>query len=279
MGILAFIGLGLYNLRDLSLGALSFLKEADHVFLESYTSAVPNLSIEELRKITGKEIKCINRKVLESEGGELLLRLAKKGKVALLTPGNPFVATTHIALRLEALKRGIKVVDYPAPSVIDAIVTSTGLQVYKFGRTVTLTYPEAKYGYFPQTPYYVIKENLSRGLHTLLLLDIRAEEGRYMTASEGAKLLLELEERIGEGLIDEETLAVAVARATAPDQRLLAAPLAQIIDTDFGPPPHSLVIPGRLHPMEVEALVVLCNADREVVEGWRQKLERRLRSI
>ena len=62
------------------------------------------------------------------------------------------------------------------------------MQFYKFGRTTTLVYPENDY--FPESPYDVLVENKTRGLHTLVLLDIHAQENRYMTANEGIQLLL-----------------------------------------------------------------------------------------
>jgi diphthamide biosynthesis methyltransferase len=36
---------------------------------------------------------------------------------------------------------------------------------------------------------------------------------------------------------------------------------------DWGGPPHCIVLPGRLHFMEVEALEILCGARREILEG------------
>jgi len=35
---------------------------------------------------------------------------------------------------------------------------------------------------------------------------------------------------------------------------------------DFGDPPHAIIVPGRLHFMEAEALLLFAGADKELVE-------------
>jgi len=39
-----------------------------------------------------------------------------------------------------------------------------------------------------------------------------------------------------------------------------------VINYDFGAPPHTLIVPGKLHFMEVEALITLADAPQEVME-------------
>jgi diphthine synthase len=171
-------------------------------------------------------------------------------------PGDPFIATTHIALRLEARKRGIRTRIVHGSSVISAIIGLSGLQNYKFGKTVTIPFPENS----SETPYKVIGQNKSLGLHTLCLLDIKADEGRFLRINEALRLLLEIEARTNLGFVREDSLVVGVARAGSEEPFLKADCVKQILGYDFGEPPQSLIFPGDLHFTEVEALVAFAGA-------------------
>jgi diphthine synthase len=130
-----------------------------------------------------------------------------------------------------------------------------GLQHYKFGRTTTIPFPQE--GYSPTSPYEVISENLSRGLHTLVLLDIDAENSRYMTANEGMHSLMDMERRVGRGTVTAGTLVCVIARAGSDDCLVQAGRLGELISENFGPTLHTLVVPGKLHFMEEESLEAL----------------------
>ena len=259
VGSLTFIGLGLHDEEGMTLRGLAAARKADAVFLELYTSLMPGLSLSRLEELVGKPLRLVDRKVLEDLDAEPLMEEALSGRdVALLVPGDPMVATTHVAVRLRAEELGIRTRVIHAPSIISAVVGLTGLQAYKFGRTTTITYREA--GLLSEAPYRAIAENSARGLHTLCLLDVRVEEGRFMTIREGLELLLELEEEKGEGLLGPDGLAVGIARAGSEEPVVRAGTIEQLLEQDFGPPPHALVIPGELHFLEAEALRVLAGA-------------------
>jgi len=277
-GVLAFVGLGLAP-EDIPIRALKFLKNCDEIYLENYTSLIPGLTAQNVSSLIGKDVTPVSRRDLEEENGDKLIKAAMEGKVvALLVPGDPFVATTHVAIRLRAEKLGVRTVVYNAPSILTAVIGATGLQPYKFGRIVTIVYPEEKYGFFPKTPYEVLRDNLARGLHTLFLLDLKLEQGLAMTVGEAARLLLEMEQRIGEGVLNDNTLGVGLARIGTSNARVLAATLSELASVDLGPPPHSLVIPGKLHPLEAEALIILCGAQEEVVRRWNLRFRKELES-
>ena len=140
-----------------------------------------------------------------------------------------------------------------------------GLQHYKFGRTTTLGYPEGDY--FPTSPYEVIRENLELGLHTLVLLDIQADRGRYMTAKEAIAILAQLEERVGKGVFHPQRLVCVVAHAGSMEPLVLANAFSALKGRKFGPPMHSIVIPGSLHFIEEEALIAFAHAPRDVIDA------------
>ena len=66
--------------------------------------------------------------------------------------------------------------------------------------------------------------------------------------------LLEVERCCGDGAYGPDTMCVGLARVGAEDQTIVAGPMRQLLHVDFGPPLHSLVIAGDLHPLEREML-------------------------
>jgi len=41
--------------------------------------------------------------------------------------------------------------------------------------------------------------------------------------------------------------------------------LGKLINYDFGEPPHTLIVPGKLHFIEAEALIVLAKAPESIL--------------
>lgn len=253
---LIFVGLGLNDEKGISLQGLEETRTADFVFIELYTSIMPEFSIEQLEKTTGKKITCVSRQNLEEENGEQILKAAMKGKVVFLVPGDPFVATTHVTLRLEAEKRCVKTRVIHGSSIYSALIGLSGLHNYKFGKTVTVPFPENT----SETPYKVIAQNKKLGLHTLCLLDLKVEEGRFLSVKEGILQLLETEKKRGERIVTSNTIIVGVARVGSANPVLKADEAEKLLNFDFGGPPQSLIVPGELHFMEADALIAFAAA-------------------
>lgn len=260
-GKLTFIGLGLYNEKDISLKGLEEIKKSDRVYAEFYTAKLFGTDVEKIEKTIRKKVEVLSRE--ETEKGDNILESAARENVVFLTCGDPLVATTHVDLRLRAIEQGIKTNVIHGSSIITAVPGLLGLQNYKFGRTTTLTYPEKDY--FPTSPYEVIRDNKEIGLHTLVLLDIQADKNRYMTANEGMKFLLKMEEKHGENIIREDSIVCVVARAGSSNPLVMANNVGSLLEVDFGPPLHTLVIPGRLHFIEVKALEILAQLPAQQV--------------
>ena len=252
--MLILAGLGLYDERDITLKTLEYARKADKIYAEFYTSLLTGTTLDKIEKVIGRKIILLTREDIEYRGDKLIEE-SKNKEVMLLTAGDPMVATTHVDLAIEAKKKGIDVIIINAPSIYSA-VGITGLQIYKFGRTASIVFPEPNY--FPETPYYVIRDNLKMGLHTLCLLDIQSDKNRFMSANEGLKILLELEGRKGENVLSENTKVVVLARVGSLKPKIVYGKIKDLIDYDFGPPLHSIIIPGKLHFMEEEALRYLC---------------------
>ena len=257
---LIFIGLGLYDETDISLKGLQEIKQCDKVFAEFYTSKLGHFDQKAFEKLIGKEIEVLSRE--ETEKGDKIINATEQNRVVFLTGGDPMIATTHVDLRLRAIKQGITTKIIHSSSISTAIPGILGLQNYKFGRTTTLAFGEKEY--FPTSPYTVIYNNKKMGLHTLVLLDIQAEKNRFMSANEGLELLLKMEDSLKKRLFTDDTIACVVARAGAPDPVVAANTINVLRKKDFGTPLHTVVIPGNLHFMEVEALELCAGLPPEV---------------
>lgn len=269
MGLLTFIGLGLNDERGLSLQGLDAAREADYVFAEFYTSLMPGLDVEKLERLIGKPIEVLERSDVEEYAEKRILQRVRGRKAAFLVPGDPMMATTHVDLRLRAERAGVKTKVISAASVFSGVCAVTGLQAYKFGRIVTL--PHVNGGKLLESPYDHIRVNLSVGLHTLVLLDIAAERGYYMTIREGLRYIQRVEDQRGELFLSDRGLMVGIARAGADNATVKVGVMSELFDYDFGGPPHSFVVLSKLHFMEAEALKVLAGADPELVESWVSK--------
>ncbi|HIQ39322.1 MAG TPA: diphthine synthase [Methanothermococcus okinawensis] len=252
--MLILAGLGLYDEKDMTLKTLEYTKRADKIYAEFYTAALTGTTLNKIEKVIGRKIILLSREDVECRSDKLIEESRNK-TVMFLTAGDPMVATTHVDLVIEAKKRGIDVRIINAPSIYSA-VGITGLQIYKFGRTASIVFPEPNY--FPETPYYVIRDNLRMGLHTLCLLDIQSDKNRFMSANEGLKILLEIEDRKRENVLNENTKVVVLARAGSLKPKIVYGKIKDLVNYDFGPPLHSIIIPGKLHFMEEEALKYLC---------------------
>ncbi len=262
MGELIFVGLGMSKPEDMSVRALTTLRNCDEVFAEFYTSKLIDSTSKELESFIGRKITVLKRSEVEEK--DIIVAAAKKKKVAFITAGDPMSATTHVDLRLRAIEAGVHTDLVHGVSIFVACAAAFGLQPYKFGRAVTIPFPEP--GFLPASPYDNIIDNFSRGLHTLILLDIKEEESRYMTAPMAMRWLLDAERRLGKGLITERSLFCAAARVGSTRQALFAGYPEEIASVDLGPPLHCMVMPGKLHFMEAQALVALANAPEDILK-------------
>ncbi|KAI5656161.1 hypothetical protein M9H77_24954 [Catharanthus roseus] len=267
--MLYIIGLGLGDEKDITLRGLEAVKKCQKVFIEAYTSLLSfGLStdgLSTLEKLYGKSITLADREMVEEKADDILLE-ARSSDVAFLVVGDPFGATTHsdLVVRAKSLEVDVRVVHNA--SVMNAIGVC-GLQLYRYGETVSI--PFFTDTWRPDSFYEKIQRNRKLGLHTLCLLDIRVKEPsleslcrgkkqyeppKYMTINTAIEQLLEVERTRGENAFSEETACVGFARLGSEDQMVVAGPMKQLLEVDFGPPLHCLVIVGNTHPVEEEML-------------------------
>lgn len=264
------IGIGLGDEKDITVRGLEIIKRCSSAYLEYYTSIL-QCPVEKLEAFYGKKLVLADRDLVET-GPDRILADAKTGDVAFLVAGDVLSATTHVDLFLRASRAGVKVRVVPNASILTAVGV-VGLELYKYGRTISIGFPEK--GWKVETFYDGVRDNLKAGLHTLCLLDIKVKEPsvenmkkgkdvalppRFMTVSQGIQALLDVETSRKEKVFIGDTLCVGCARLGCDDQFLVSGKASDLLKVDFGKPPHCLIVPGKLHFVE-----------EEMMELWRQK--------
>lgn len=246
--MLTFIGLGLCDEYDVSVRGLEAIRSADAVFLEVYTSVLTGTTIARLEEYYGKPITPLCREDVELHP-EPVLDAAATGNAVFLTAGDSMVATTHADIRIRAAERGIPTRIIHGASITTAVCGLSGLQNYRFGKSVSVPFPYGKW--FPMTPIEVISANLAQNLHTLVFLDIQKDKERYMKISEAVDLLEEQAARAGTAI----PLYIGIARAGSDNPVVHAGDAEEMRSFEFGAPLHIMVVPGELHDIEREYLV------------------------
>ncbi|MGA8303935.1 MAG: diphthine synthase [Thermoplasmata archaeon] len=249
MAELSFVGLGLSDERGLSARAWETLRAADEVFAEEYTAVAPEGTVERVAAELHRPVHRLDRSLLESER-PILDALGRSPRVVLLVIGDPFAATTHVALRLAAERAGHTWRYLPNASILTAAAGFLGLMHYRFGRTVSVPFPDP--GFAPRSMVDMVGGNVARGLHTLVLLDLRPGEGRYLSATEGLRTLAE---RDPDHVVFRSDMPVAVAARVGSDSAAgFFGRFDRLREIDFGPPLHAIVVPAELHFEEAAAL-------------------------
>jgi diphthine synthase len=258
--MLTFVGLGLYDEKDISLKGLCAVKNSDYVFAEFYTSRLMGIDIKGLEKFYGKDIHELKREDVEIHA-EKIIEKAKRDDVCLLCGGDPMMATTHVDLRMRAEDAGVETKIIHGSSIQTAAIGICGLQNYKFGRSSTIARPYKDK--VPETPYDVLKNNLKNNLHTLFFLDLSEDLSEApMTIREGLEILLNIQERRREEILD---IGIGIARAGSEEMEVKADFIEDLMEYNFGPPLHILIIPAKLHFMEAEALVKFARGPKEIL--------------
>ena len=248
--MLTFVGLGLYDLDDISVKGLTAILEAEQIFLDTYTSCLMGTDHAAMEERYGKPVHLLMREDVEQHP-EPILQMARTENVVFLTGGDPMVSTTHADIRIRAAEQGIKTRIIHGSSIVSAVCGLSGLQNYRFGKSCSIPYPTKNW--FPKTPFDTIMKNLTADLHTIVYLDIQRE--RFMTIKDSIGII--------EHLLHEEKasipLYVGIARAGSSDPTVIAGTAEKMKRSDFGSPLHILVVPASLHQIEEEYLRIFAD--------------------
>lgn len=236
--MLYLIGLGL-NADSISKEGLDLVKKCKKIYLENYTVELP-YSAQHLEEVIGKKINLADREFVES------LRVideAKKLDVALLIYGNPLMATTHVTLLQESNLSGVKCKVVHNASVLDAVAI-TGLQIYKFGKIASMPKWDEKKKFTPDSFMKTVKENISIGAHSLILVDIGLQ---FPDA------LNELKASAKNHEVSLNKILVGQQIGTK-NQKILYRPLSELEGFKGVKAPFCFIIPGKLHFVESDYL-------------------------
>ena len=250
--MLCFVGLGISGAKSMSLEAQVMLSKADIVYLEQFTSPIGKSDLAKIKKMAKGQFKSAKRWLVED--GNEILKNAKRKKVVLLSYGDPYIATTHIELRTRAIQEKIKTQSIHASSSLTSIIGECGLHFYKIGRIATIM-SEMK---SLTTPYYVIYKNVIEGNHTILLLEFNQDKDFFLDPKDAMKGLIETEKGQKRNVIGPSTYAIVASRIGFKDQSIASGKISSLLKMEFGNPPHTVIITGRLHFTESDAIKILC---------------------
>ncbi len=246
--MLSFVGLGISGFESIPIEGLEAISKADIVYLEQFTSPIGKSDVDKIQNATKGEFIPAKRWLVED--GKEILDKSKEKNVVLLAYGDPYIATTHIELRTRAIELKIETRSIHASSSLTAMIGECGLHFYKVGKIATIMSEMKSLTY----PYYVIYKNIIEGNHTVLLLEYNQNKDFFLDPKDALKELLETEKGQGRKVITESSYAIVASRIGFKDQTIISGKISSLIQTDFGKAPHTVIIPGRLHFTESDAL-------------------------
>ena len=249
--MLWFVGLGISGTKSISIEVEKMIQEADFVYLEAFTSPISQTHEEEIKKIVNGNFKIAKRWLVED--GQEILKAAKNSTVILLSYGDPYVATTHIELRTRAKLENIETNTIHSASAVTSMIGEAGLQFYKVGRVVTIMNEKKS----TITPYTTIFKNLTQGLHSIILLEYNHDKKYFLDPKNAILDLLDIEKEQKRTVLSYDTFAIIASRIGFETQKIISGKFSNLLKTDFGEPPHSIIIPGKLHFTESDAINVL----------------------
>jgi len=249
--MLWFVGLGISGTRSIPIEVVKIIQKADFVYLESFTSPISKQHEEEIKNMVNGSFKIAKRWLVED--GQEILKASKSSTVVLLSYGDPYIATTHIELRTRAKLEKIETNTIHSASVITSMIGEAGLQFYKVGRIVTIMNEKKSI----ITPYTSIFKNLIQGLHSVILLEYNQDENYFLDPKDAISSLMDVEKEQKRNVVNNDTFAIVASRIGFETQKITSGKFSNLLKVDFGEPPHSIIITGKLHFTESDAINVL----------------------
>ena len=265
-GMLCFVGLGINGYSGLSLLAKETLQKCKFIYIERFTSYIDDDDIRQLELLLNtdnKRTQIVPRWFIED--ARAIISQSKEDSVAILTYGDPFMATTFTELYVRAKKNLIEIKIIHGASGISSLIGEIGLHNYKFGRTTTIMSDPMS----AISVYNIIYENLRVGNHTLILTEYNYNNNTnnnnnnnendffFLDPSRAIDMLLEVEENINYKIISDELFIIVASRIGNKDQNIIGGKIKSIKKIDFGKGPHSIIVTGHLHFTEIDSITSL----------------------
>ena len=264
--MLWLIGIGVTGYKGVSLHALDILKKCDIIYFERFTSPLYGDDLFNLNSLIegyNKRRKIIPAQRWFIEDGKEIIEQAKNGNVALISYGDPLIATTLTELEVRARKNSINVDVIHAASGITSLIGESGLHIYKIGRTVTMmSSPQSAI-----SVYNVIFDNLLSGNHTLILTEYNSDHNKsfFLDPIQVFKMLFEVEKDIRYNVFSDETFVIVASRIGIEQKKIISGKIKSLIGMSFGTGPHSIIVTGSIHFSESDAIRTLTlNVDEPI---------------
>ena len=259
--MLWFIGLGVSGISELSGNTISIIKNAEIVYLESFTSPISEDEKIQLENISTGKFKIAKRWLVED--GNEILENAKERETVLISYGDPYIATTHLELKTRAIKDNIETKTIHSSSIVSSLIGEVGLHYYNVGRVLTIMDDPKSI----ITPYNTIFDNLLNRMHSVILLEYNEDKSFFLEPQDALSMLLGCEEKQKRKIISSETFGIVASRIGKNDQRIISGNVDNLIKSKFGEPPHSIIIPGKLHFTESDAVKMVTECLDEPIDN------------
>ena len=241
------LGIGLRGTRSITIEQNEVLRKCRKIYIDTYTSIFPENFMNDLSHTYGGEIIPLEREELES------MAFIKNGKTdsALIVSGDPFGSTTHMSIARECIDKNIDLKIYENASIISIIWGRTGLSAYRSGSVVSI--PDFGNEYVPASPYDKILQNISMGLHTIVLVDLK--NGKNIDSLRLREIIILMRDR--HGLEDiMKRVSFSIERAGWNDEAIHMDSLENILGRQLMSP-YCIVIPGKIDFNERENIMAL----------------------
>ncbi|NAY81814.1 MAG: DUF357 domain-containing protein [Thaumarchaeota archaeon] len=206
----------------------TFVKNSDLVWIEKKLNAVP-----------------VSREKLEDV--EHFIEEAKNKNVCLYVYGDPYIATTHQALKVYAIENNIDVKTVYSSSFINVIFGETGLHIYKIGFVGSIIKDDIN------SRNYVYKQvgaSLELKKHSIIIPSGYEGNVRYLLHE-----LKQAEINFKEEVFTDYRFILLVSRAGTEEEKILGGKLSELLESEIElKEPFTLIVPGTLHFTEEEVL-------------------------
>jgi diphthine synthase len=262
LAMLWLIGIGVNGYKGVSLYTLEILKKCDIIYFERFTSPLYEDDLFNLNSLIGGGEEEYNnkRKMVPAErwfveDGNQILEQAKNGNVALITYGDPLIATTLSELEVRARKNLINVDVVHSASGITSLIGESGLHMYKFGRAVTMMSGSNS----AISDYNAVFDNLLSGSHTLILTEYNNNDNKFffLDPVQVFKMLIDIEKDLKYNVLSEETFVIVASRIGTEQKKIISGKIKSLTRMSFETGPHSIIITGSLHFTESDAVRTL----------------------
>src|SRR5918996_1154944 len=266
--MLWLIGLGIEGLGGMSTKGREILRRCNIIHIERFTGYLSDTDLNEIKLYCKREENVVNIVGrLFVEDGREILEQAVSNDVAMVVYGDVFIATTYIDLFIRATKRRIKVEVIHSASGITSLIGESGLQIYKFGRSSTImSEPQSAI-----SVYNTLLDNLLSGNHTLILTEYSETKENispfFLDPKKAMRMLLDVEKDQRSQAFTEETFVLVASRIGRADKKIISGHVRSLMEINYEAGPHSLIVPGRLHFVEKEAISSITSVLNEPSEN------------